>query len=432
MIPMSAPPTPRRPAPTEPGPGRDPAPVTGALRGLHVLVVAVDSASDATAPYTAAIAEHLATVAGGVTLLTGVPPCAGGGRPAAYAGLRTADPGWLAPDRGARVIRLRGYTPRGARPGTAREALRELSVLLNAASAGHGLPVDLVVGITPGPGGAAAAAWIARRHRVPLVTLVRSTVEEGGLPGALERYALRHSAQVAVTADSVRDRLPAGTPGPERLHLLPTWARTAAAAPGAAAARRELGWEQDRFLAVHLGPLDHRLDGVTLVEAARALGTAPGVAPQVVLVGDGPARAGLEQRAFGLPGVRFTDPPADDLLPLVLAAADVLLVAEAGPAGSATASGQLAGYLAAGRAVVAVTGAIGPTAGELRRSGAGVQVDRGDAAGLAAALLDLRDVPGRRAALGRSARRYARAQLGRGAALRRLDAVVEAALTGGC
>jgi len=418
---------------------------TAALHGRRVLLVCTDYAPQrsGTAGYATAIAEHLATSAESVTVLTAVPRRADGGTPTAYRrGLRTVEPGWLSPEH-PRVVRLRRYVPR--RRGRGRAALHELTFLANAVAAGRDAPADLVVALVPGAAAAAAAARLAARWHAPLVTLVLApatgttgTTGTTGRPAdrahpaprlvpALQRYALRRSTQVAVGSPAFREGLLSAGVAPERLHLLPAWSRLPS---GIArdAAREQLGWEPDRFVAVHAGALDHEHDGATLVEAARVLSVEAPDAVEVVLVGEGSQRAALEQQAFAVPGVRFAD-PVDDDLPLVLAAADVLLVAEPSAAGPATATGQLAGYLAAGRPVVAATAADGPTAGELRRAGqADLRVDGRDAPAVAAALLGLRSDPGRRAAAGASAAAYARAHLGRDAALRRLDAIVEAAL----
>ncbi|HEY6798563.1 MAG TPA: glycosyltransferase family 4 protein [Kineosporiaceae bacterium] len=482
MTSRSAPQAPRRaeptppliPAPTPPpdgaasrathrsSPHQSPPHLQG-LRGRHVLVVGPDDApagggtSTPVTPYTTAVAEHLAPTAASVTVLTTLPRRPDGRVPAAYRrGLRTSEPGWMSPEQ-PRVVRLRRYSPRrAAGPGSVRQALGELTFLANAVSAGRRVPADVVIGVSPA-GSAAAAAWLARRAGAPLITVVpltaaRTTAAADGdgadaAPGrlrgarrrlrrlaarvcpALERYALRHSAQVAAGSDTFRDTLLGAGVEAGRLHLLPAWSPVEPTTLSRVSARRELGWEPGAFLAVHAGPLGHLQDGVSIVEAARRLaGTHDGRWVEVVLVGEGPRRAALEQLAFGVPGVRFVDQADDDALPLVLAAADVLLVAETWPGGAATASGQLAGYLAAGRPVVAATWPGSPTGGELRRAGSGIVVPPGDPAALARALRELCAAGGRRAAMGRAAVRYARAHLGRDASLRRLETIVDAAL----
>src|SRR3954471_14586146 len=95
---MSAPQTPR----TTPSPtvglrlGLSPQATSG-LAGRHVLVIGTDYAPDTTgiAPYTTALAEHLASSAACVTVLTGVPRHPDGSVPAPYRhGRRFAEPAW--------------------------------------------------------------------------------------------------------------------------------------------------------------------------------------------------------------------------------------------------------------------------------------------------------------------------------------------------
>src|SRR4051812_37706379 len=82
---------------------------TAGLAGRHVLVIGIDYAPDTAgiAPYTTGLAEHLASSAAGVTVLTGVPRNPDGSLPAPYRrGRRFADPAWRQAE-GPRVIRLR-------------------------------------------------------------------------------------------------------------------------------------------------------------------------------------------------------------------------------------------------------------------------------------------------------------------------------------
>jgi glycosyltransferase involved in cell wall biosynthesis len=493
-----------------------------AVRGRQVLVVGIDYAPDSTgiAPYTTGLAEHLATRAAGVTVLTGVPRHPDGSVPAAYRrALRFADPAWARPD-GPRVIRLR-HCSSGA--GTLRRAVHELSFLLSAIAYGRSLTPDVVVGITPSPAAAAAAAWLARRCSARLITVVQAAsphpvgapatpgrlrsvpttarafdptggeptrIESPGAgpggrdrasppprwrtslalppsatpvgdgferpsgPGrhrargraglglavrvapALERYALRRSDEVAVVSDAFRPAALSSGVDPQRLHLLPNWTRGAASAESRQSARTALGWPLDRFVVVHAAPMGPRQDLGTVIESARLLSLrsearpAPADTVDIVLLGDGSQRAALEQQAFGLTHVRFVDPMDEDREPLMLAAADVLLIAEtASPVCRAT-PGQLAGYLGAGRPVLAAAREQGATGCELRRTGgAGVRVDPGDPAAMADALLALLRAPRQRGLMGRAALRYARGQLGRTASLHRLDLIVDAALS---
>ena len=460
---------------------------TPLLHGRHVLVVGIDydPAGSGIAPYTTGLAEHLATVAAGVTVLTGIPRRPDGQVPAPYrSGLRFADPAWCFPE-GPRVIRLRPGSPGGT--GWFRRILADLGFFANAVAGGRHLDPDLVIGVTPTPAGAAAAAHLARRAGAPLITVVQGTAvaatgtrgsadrgRKAGagattrgaglalrLAAAMERYALRHSTEVAVVSEAFRPAaLAAGTPA-ERLHLLPNWTRVTPVTESRQSAREALGWPLDRFTVVHAGPIGPRQDLGTAIEAARLLalrseavagqarhtmgGRTGGRSRQglaewdravlagaidLVLVGDGSQRGALEQQAFGLLNVRFQDAMDADTHPLALAAADVLLVAESPSTDARSTPGLLASYLSAGRPVLAAVGDGGPTGCELRRTGgAGLRVEPGDPEALAEALISLQSATVERGVMGRAALRYARAQLGRPASLRRLDLIVEAALS---
>jgi colanic acid biosynthesis glycosyl transferase WcaI len=466
---------------------------TPALHGLHVLVVGIDDdpQSGGIGPYTTGLAQHLSTAAADVTVLTGVPCHPDGRVPAPYrSGRRFTDPGWCLP-QGPQVIRLRA----GSRAwGPIRRALHDVSVFLHAVAAGRGIAADLVIAVTPSTPAAAAGAFLARRAKVPLITVMqgtdsapqpvrgrrgaRGTRNSTGkapvtgrrgprllarpasrLPGAMQRYALRHSSEVAVASEAFRPAaLAAGIP-PDRLHLLPNWVRSAAVTESRQSAREALGWPLDRFIVVSAAPLGPRQDLGTAIAAARLLMQRSAAvsgsnryaiggdrfghgladwdravlagAVDLVVVGEGPQRAAFEQQAFGLSNVRFLTPMDADSQPLVMAAADVLLIAETG-AGDGQGTAVLAGYLSAGRPVLAATEDAGPTGCELRRTGgAGLRVSPGDPSALADAILTLQSGVGQRRAMGVAALRYARAQLGQEVSLRRLDLIVESALGAG-
>ena len=121
----------------------------------------------------------------------------------------------------------------------------------------------------------------------------------------------------------------------------------------------------------------------------------------LLLVGDGPQRARIEQRAASL-GVetRCTGTVGHEDMPALIAAMDVALVLHAGTQTFHYGPIKLAEYLASGRAVVA------PRAGELEPLGehAGVVLVDGGPQALADAIVALADDPQRRARLGAAGR----------------------------
>ena len=124
-----------------------------------------------------------------------------------------------------------------------------------------------------------------------------------------------------------------------------------------------------------------------------------------LFIGDGPQRAALEREVRGL-GVRASFLPycPREELPTSLTAADASLVTLQAPLAGLVVPSKLYGLLAAGVPVLYV----GPRAGRafsvVDGEHAGVAVDNGDAAGLAAAIRALRGDAEARHAMGRRAR----------------------------
>src|SRR5664280_2670774 len=232
------------------------------LPGLHVLIVSSHyrPQSGGVAPFITGLAEHLTDRAERVSVLTQAPRGPRGWLPAPdRSRFRFAGAGRYSPD-GPRVIRLHAGDAEAV--GPAGRALHELAFLLKAARAGRRLAVDLVIGVTPHPSAAAAAAFLAARSGVPLITLLQSTAtgsaassSTGGrrngrrpdrpvtrLARAMERYALRHSAEVAVVSQAVGIAAAAAGTEPDRLHLLPCWTVGAPGSRSRQEAREALGW----------------------------------------------------------------------------------------------------------------------------------------------------------------------------------------------
>lgn len=159
-------------------------------------------------------------------------------------------------------------------------------------------------------------------------------------------------------------------------------------------------------------------------QAVEAASTVPDAA--LLLVGDGPERARIEQLAREL-RVRavFTGTVPHDELPAYLAAMDVaaLLAPRGEPFHYSPL--KLAEYLAAGRPVVAP--AIGQLAERLTHGVDALLVPPHDPGALGAALRGLRDAPEERARLGKAARATAEAEWSWDHQVRRvIDAVADA------
>jgi len=172
--------------------------------------------------------------------------------------------------------------------------------------------------------------------------------------------------------------------------------------PEPAAAKAALGLDPRRPVVGTIGRLEERKGHGDFLVATRAmLGLANGLAPQVLIVGDGPLRARLERQVVCLglgETVRFTGSVADVRTPL--AAMDVFVL----PSHAEGMSNALLEAMAAGRPVVAT--AVGGTLEAVDAERTGILVPPGDPTALAAAAVGLLADPARAAAVaGAAARR---------------------------
>ena len=392
------------------------------LRHRTVLVVGSDGAfaGPAVTSPVAGLATHLAARAGAVTLLTGLSLRPDGRADRRYRfGLtfRETPRGPASPH----VTRLR-HDVAGGRTPTARLA-GDLVFAARCLLTPLGGSPDLVVAVTPGPGGALAAARLAGRHGVPLLVVVQDLL--GGDPGRaastltrLERAALNRATRVAVVSEplwgAVRDL---GVP-PDRIVLLPQVTEPAPVVDRLTA-RRRCGWRQGSFLVAVPDPLSPTLDLATVLEAGRRLGPRA----ELVLLAPAGDAGRLTDRVGGRPRVHVAEAGDAPARSLVLAAADVLVVGDerrAAPRG-------LMECFRAGRPVVAAVAADGAAAHELTLSrGAGIVVRPGEPGLLAGAIGELRRDEALRTAMGGAGRLHAHHLLDRGAALLALDALVDA------
>lgn len=417
----------------------DPPPATiPELVGRHVAVVGINYSPEVTgiAPYTTAMAEHLAGSAASVTVLTGTPHYPHWTVPAEYRwSLRSGGTSAPAPGAGVpRVRRLRHFVPRSQ--SVLRRGLYEATFFANARTVRLPRPPQLVVSVTPSLGGALAGASLARRHGAPLLIVVQDLLgkaaAQSGMSGggrvadataAIEGYALRRADRVAVVSDSFRSQVERYGVPPERVGLLRNWTHIVPATQTVHGARARLGWPADRFIVAHTGNIGLKQDLGNVVAAAGKLAGGDGI--EFVIVGDGSQRAAVRGLAGGMPNVRFVDPLSEDEYPLALAAADLLLVNERPGVAEMSLPSKLTSYFSAGRPVLAAVEGAGATATELSRTGgAAVLVPPGDPDALVTAVRALRDDPVARAVMAGAGRAYASANLGRRAATDQLDVMV--------
>lgn len=408
------------------------------LRGRHALVVGINYAPEPTgiAPYTTGMAEHLATHADSVTVLTGVPHYPSWEVPAHYrTALRWKEEVSLSPGSDLLVHRLRHTVPR--RMNALSRATYEATFLAHASVAPVRQRPDVVIAVTPSLGAAVAAVPITRRHGAKLVVVVQDLMgkacSQSGISGgcgpvtkateAMERYALTRADMVLVVSESFRAPVRAYGVADDKIALLPNWTHIASVDVPHADARDKLGWPVEPFTVVHTGNMGFKQDLGNMVEAARLLEHDPSIG--FVLVGDGSQRQAVADQAAGLANVTFVDPLDDEKYPLSLAAADLLVVNERPGVAEMSLPSKLTSYLSTGRAVLAAVEGGGATHRELNRTGgAALVISPGDPRAFADGVRDLQLDPLRCTRMGRMGRSYADATLGKAAAMTRLDDVI--------
>lgn len=291
-----------------------------------------------------------------------------------------------------------------------------------AGAAGLLLPrPDVVLASSPPLPVGAASALAAWRHRVPWVFDVRdlwpdAAVAAGELADGkvlalaelLERRLYDSATAITTTTEPFRQAILQRT-ADRRVEVLPNGTTRAwLDASTLAVDRRELGLPEDRFVWTYAGNvgLVQGLDAA--VDAAARLGEGF----QLLIVGDGPARAALEARSRELPQGLVAWRP---LLPPTVAArylraSDALLVSLSGhPTLSSFVPSKLFDYCAVGRPIIVAAGT------EPRRligaANAGLGVTPGDPDALASAVRRLRDEPALRDRLGAAGPAFAEQNL---------------------
>lgn len=415
-------------------------------RGLGVLIIGVNYAPEYTgiAPYTTALAEHLAKCGHRVDVLTGMPHYPAWKVQEGYAGKLT-----VVEDRnGVRVVRRALYLP--SRQTALRRAGYEASFLLTGLASRSLRRPDAIVGVVPTLSGGVLARLMAARFRTRygllFQDLMAPAASQSGIAGgrrvasatrAAERWTVGRARAVAVVSPAFMPYLKSlGVPA-HRLFHMPNWTVVAQPDPGVTAPTRErLGWRPDETIVLHAGNMGNKQYLEQVLVAAEQSGggseVSLGRAVRFVLLGDGSQRQALESQAAatGLQNLSFMAPEPDSTYTDVLAAADVLLVTERASVRDMALPSKLTSYAAAGRPVVAAVNPDGATGAEINRVGMGVVVPAEDSGALLRAVERLISEPRLAQSLGAAGSAYAQTALRADLALARGEELLERIVRG--
>ncbi|MGA2607501.1 MAG: glycosyltransferase family 4 protein [Terriglobia bacterium] len=163
----------------------------------------------------------------------------------------------------------------------------------------------------------------------------------------------------------------------------------------------------DRFVVMYAGNLGLTQGLEEVVEAAWLLDEEPAI--RTVLVGDGAAKGSLEQSVerAGLRNVQFIPFQERELLPWVLASADVSLIMLKRGMGTDSVPSKCYSIMASGRPIIASVDEGSDTWKVIQRAGCGLCLEPENPGALAGAILDLFRNDAYRARLGALGRAYA-------------------------
>ncbi len=365
-----------------------------------------------TAPYTTAWAEDMAR-RHDVLVLAGVPHYPEWRVHDGYGAWRTDTV-----EDGVRVRRLRHAVPATTSP--ARRLAHETSFAARVLTQGLRAP-DVVVAVSPPLFGAAAAARLAARFRVPFGLVVQDLYRQGvrelghragratAALGRLEARVVGSADAVLTNSERFRTTVTTGLGAdPDRVSVVGNWSQVPQQpATDRAAVRSALGWG-DESVVLHAGNMGAKQGLENVVAAARRVDER-GLPLRFVLLGDGNQRRALAAAGADVGHLQFLPPADPGRYADLLAAADVLLINELPGVAEMSLPSKLTSYCAAGRPVLAAVGATGATAEALRASGAGFVVAPGAPDALVDAALGIVADPVGAAARGERGRTHAAA-----------------------
>ncbi len=382
--------------------------------------------------------EYLASRGHEVTMVTGLPYYPQWEVAEEYRGK-----GFVSEDRnGVRILRCPLYVP--ARVNAKKRILHEASFVASATVRALGLgsrKPDLLYVVSPPLALGMAARFLSGIWRVPylfhVADLQPDAARDLGMlrPGpflsllyGLEKAAYAGAGKVATLTGGMERKILDKGFSREKVLLLPDWANPSLFSIPLEIEKKgiceERAWT-DRFLVVHSGNMGIKQGLEVVLEAAREAAGNPEIL--YLLVGDGAARPGLEERAraMGLRNLVFLPLLPREKFHRLLAASDLCLVTQKREVGDIVFPSKVMTLLAAGRPLVVSVGPGSEVARVAEESGAGVSVPPEDGKALAEAVVALWRDPERRRRMGIAGRDYAEARWSREAALSTMERALE-------
>lgn len=305
--------------------------------------------------------------------------------------------------KGARIWRTPVYVP--PKPTIFHRALNYLSYTILSVVAGlRAKKADVVLAVNP-PITTTFSAWIAAKlHRAPLVVGIQDVWPDcvilvGQLKGNLmikisylmERIQYKIADRVIVLSQSMKDNLTVKKEVPEeKIAIIPNWADLDVVKPLPKKNSFRAGLDfQDRFIVLFAGNHGFIAALESVLEAAKLLRDNSEIG--FLFVGEGNVKKGLveDAEAENLPNVRFLSTQPAELLPEVLASADIGLVTLRSTLGELNVPSKVYSLMAAARPILAAVPENSEITTLVRDTNCGVCIAPEDPQKLAKAVLDV-------------------------------------------
>lgn len=335
---------------------------------------------------------------------------------------------WTEERNGVKVTRV--WVPSVNR---ARLALRVLSLACYqalAATVAFRRPYDVLIASGPAFEVALPVLALGLVRRRPMIYSVHEIYPDIGvklgifrhrlaaaLVGWLERWCSNRAGCLRVLSEGYRRALEAKGVPESNLVVIGDWVDTDFIQPAPRHNAFSAAWDlDDSFVVMHAGNLGRTQGLEYVLEAARWLGSQPGIS--FVFVGDGAARESLQGavESEGLRNVRFIPFQPRALLPQVLASADIHLNTLKRGFATDSLPSKCYSIMAAGRPVITAVDHGTDTWRLIRQANCGLLVAPENPDALAEAILELHDNAQYRERLGANGRAYAVKRLSRTAA----------------
>jgi len=386
-------------------------------------------------PLSADLCEHMVGLGHSVTLITGFPHY----------------PEWRVYDKyrgkmfereelhGVNVLRGFIYVP--PKPTPIHRIAYDSSI---AASASVNLlrcgTPDVIVVVSPPLQLAVVALVAGKLWRVPVLLSIQDIVPDVAiqlgilksrtlvsLARWLEHLCYRHATHIAVICDGFIDNLVGKSVPLNKLSVIHNWVDTDVIRPlnRLNGFRDKHGIGPEIFLVLYAGNMGAKQGLDAIIYTAKQLQDQPNM--RFILVGDGVAMQGLSQMAQQrkLPNLSFLPFETEEMLPEMLAAADVLFISQSRFVSSEVLPAKLSKYMAAGRPVVAAVSSESETASHIRKSRGGIVVRPDRPSEIARTLRNLLQNNCLGEELGANGRRYVEGNMAREGMLKRYAGLIE-------